>query len=356
MSVKLGTLDISLKLGSADVSAAYIGETLIYSGGTFEENNIITYTKDNDGMLGFDETQIKDENGDQLNVVSHTFDSNALSGSIEFDGDIYEIGDRAFAHSDNLASIVLPSTIATIGYNAFQGRFELTSFTIYADLPPMYGGDVFDDTPIAQGIGIIYVPSESVSDYENDMDWGQFNIQPIGSGQDMPAEPELMGDVIHFTANTDIEQSIDFNAFKDDQGQTVGYIYNYNSSTHEGVIQFDGDVYEIGEDAFNSCYSLQKISLPSTLEIIGDFAFANCSLNGITLPDSFVGFGDFVFDGCSDFSIIKSYPTTPPSIGVDVFNDTPFSNGYGTVYVPSEAVIDYENDPEWGQYIIEAIS
>ena len=32
--IKIGNNDITLKLGSADVSAAYIGDTLVYSGGT----------------------------------------------------------------------------------------------------------------------------------------------------------------------------------------------------------------------------------------------------------------------------------------------------------------------------------
>lgn len=34
MAIKIGNNDITLKLGSADVSAAYIGDTLVYSGGT----------------------------------------------------------------------------------------------------------------------------------------------------------------------------------------------------------------------------------------------------------------------------------------------------------------------------------
>lgn len=34
MAVKIGNSDITLKLGSSDVTAAYIGDTLVYSGGT----------------------------------------------------------------------------------------------------------------------------------------------------------------------------------------------------------------------------------------------------------------------------------------------------------------------------------
>ena len=34
MAVKIGNNDITLKLGSSDVTAAYIGDTLVYSGGT----------------------------------------------------------------------------------------------------------------------------------------------------------------------------------------------------------------------------------------------------------------------------------------------------------------------------------
>lgn len=36
MAVKIGNNDITLKLGSSDVTAAYIGDTLVYSGGTIQ--------------------------------------------------------------------------------------------------------------------------------------------------------------------------------------------------------------------------------------------------------------------------------------------------------------------------------
>lgn len=32
--IKIGNSDITLKVGSSDVTAAYIGDTLVYSGGT----------------------------------------------------------------------------------------------------------------------------------------------------------------------------------------------------------------------------------------------------------------------------------------------------------------------------------
>lgn len=143
------------------------------------ENNVIIYTKDEDGQLDFDGDKIKDEYGDTLFVESHTFDSIALSGMIVFNGDIYQIGEEAFAFSTHLESIVLPSTIMSIDDGAFQYRPELVSFTIHAENPPSLGTNVFDYTPIAEGEGTIYVPSMTLHYYTYDATWGQFNIEPI---------------------------------------------------------------------------------------------------------------------------------------------------------------------------------
>ena len=147
------------------------------------ENNVITYTKYQDEYdnqpLGFAEHEIKNEFGEMLFVASHTYDDMAYSGVIVFNGDIYEIGREAFRYSDNLESIVLPSTITSIDDGAFQDRFELVSFTIHAENPPSLGNDVFYSTPIAEGEGTIYVPSITLHYYTYDVTWGQFNIEPI---------------------------------------------------------------------------------------------------------------------------------------------------------------------------------
>lgn len=55
----------------------------------------------------------------------------------------------------------------------------------------------------------------------------------------------------------------------------------------------------IGDGAFENCFSLTKITLPSGLTAIGSEAFRNCSsLESVVLPDSVIKLGEGTFEGC----------------------------------------------------------
>lgn len=45
-------------------------------------------------------------------------------------------------------------------------------------------------------------------------------------------------------------------------------------------------VKEIGKEAFFRCTSLRNITIPDTVEIIGELAFAQCRMSSFTIPDS----------------------------------------------------------------------
>ena len=53
----------------------------------------------------------------------------------------------------------------------------------------------------------------------------------------------------------------------------------------------------IGYEAFNECGLLKEINLPSTVNNIGDRAFAYSGLEGIDLPKSVTEMGEYVFTG-----------------------------------------------------------
>ena len=77
---------------------------------------------------------------------------------------------------------------------------------------------------------------------------------------------------------------------------------NVLSNTYEngvGKIVCDGNVTEIGNDAFYQCYKLTSITIPETVKTIGESAFILCDgIVNITIPNSVTSIGESAFDGC----------------------------------------------------------
>ena len=78
MAVKIGNNDITLKLGSADVSAAYLGSTLLYSGGTPPTPTLQWVTFSNGDTIPSD-----------LQIYGIKGIVNDLSNAFLYDDDIY---------------------------------------------------------------------------------------------------------------------------------------------------------------------------------------------------------------------------------------------------------------------------
>ena len=75
----------------------------------------------------------------------------------------------------------------------------------------------------------------------------------------------------------------------------------------------------IGNSAFYGCNSLTSLTLPSSLQSIGNSAFCDCSsLTSLTLPSSLQSIGGFAFSGCSSLTSL-TLPSSLQSIGGGAF-------------------------------------
>ncbi|MBR5167354.1 MAG: leucine-rich repeat domain-containing protein [Salinivirgaceae bacterium] len=122
----------------------------------------------------------------------------------------------------------------------------------------------------------------------------------------------------------------------------IGLEAFYGCSGLETVIVGNA-VTSITQSAFSKCISLISIYIPNSVTSIEPYAFKDCkSLTSITIPASVSSIGQNAFANCSDLRQIICLGDIPASLE---YGD-PFPNN-DTIYVPSQAVVAYEEAPIW---------
>ena len=132
-------------------------------------------------LCGIDDTgnefTIHDDGNDSLTQNDNISSFNLVEATV---GNIIStIDERAFANCHQLTAVTIPDSVTSIGNNAFAECGGLQSVTVLATMPPMLGVNVFRNTPIEYGDGWIYVPEESLMDYQHQWNKYQSQIQAI---------------------------------------------------------------------------------------------------------------------------------------------------------------------------------
>lgn len=231
--IKLGNQEITLKVGSTDVSAAYLGSTLVYSGGTPPTPSykwLATYTGGTTSSAQCDASSAITQNeitltdlesvviGDCVTSINYEafFDCGSLTsatisdsvtsiGESSFSGcygltnvtipsgvtyiDAYAfemcssltsitipsgvttISEGVFAQCESLSSIIIPDSVTSIGNDAFNHCTSLTSIRVLATTPPTLGSGAFVGNPNRR---TIFVPAASLSDYQSASGWSDY--------------------------------------------------------------------------------------------------------------------------------------------------------------------------------------
>lgn len=114
---------------------------------------------------------------------------------------------------------------------------------------------------------------------------------------DSPDTPELPTPSCTKIWYTATEKVIPY--FEDEFGATM-LSNDWDSTTGEGVMTFDGNVTKVGYYAFYECNKLSSITIPESVTEIGDYAFYACNnLTSITTIENVTEIGKYAFYNCA---------------------------------------------------------
>ena len=227
------------------------------------------------------------------------------------------VADKAFYGCTNITSVILSSTVTSIGAEAFYGCKNLTSLNIPASAKSI-GKAAFSGTNIEEAV----IPDD-VTTIEENVFSGCKNLKSITIGRSVtvikPGAFESC-DSLGALYIYDVEKwcKIDFNNYYDNPLFYATKLYVDDELITELVIP--ETITEIKDYTFFRCTNVEKVVLNDNITSIGDYAFTTCaSLKSINLPTGLTSIGHAAFSNCKSLEEI-TIPTTVTELGSYAFN------------------------------------
>ena len=190
--------------------------------------------------------------------------NNELVTDLVIPSSVTSIGENAFVGCSSLKSLEIPSSVTSIGFQAFGCCSSLTSIGISSSVKSI-GDYAFLDCSSLTGVYITDIASWCAIDFSN------YYANPLFYAKNLYLNNELVTDLV-----------------------------------------IPSSVTSIGENAFVGCSSLKSLEIPSSVTSIGFQAFWGCSsLTSIVIPSSVTSIGNYAFSKCSNLIIYCEAESKP---------------------------------------------
>lgn len=189
---------------------------------------------------------------------------------------------------------VMPSTVKTIEYGAFQDAYGLSHVTL---------------SPVLTHIGPLAFSQTTLSEIEFPASLESYTADAFKSCYRLGKITVAEGNN-HYSSKDGVLFSKD-----------MSVLYKFPMAKEDTVYTVPESVTEIGAYAFDHCNKMDSIFLPSKLETVGQDAFLACdSLIEMTFPSTLRYVGDRVFEYCSHLKRVEM-PNELDFFGTWVYSD-----------------------------------
>ncbi len=238
------------------------------------------------------------------NAGSYVFKNTPIK-TIKVKEGVTALPNNAFNNANKLESVVLPTTLKTIGNYSFYECTSLKSVTIPEETESI-GEGAFQNCSAMTKV----VMNDSLKTIKNDAFHGCSVLASI----EVPDTVTSMGSY----AFANCKKLTTFNYPKKLTYSGSNVFKNVPVKT----ITLKSSVTELPENAFYGANLLEKVVLPSGLKKIGSEAFRDCtSLTSVNVPDAVESIGSYAFCNCVKLTSIN-YPKNLKSSGSNVFKNT----------------------------------
>ena len=257
-------------------------------------------------------------NGTYCQITGYTGTDTAVSIPIEIDGYIVQsIGEKVFENNKTLTTIVFPDTVESIGSYLFSGCTALSDVRLNEGLASISGYAFRNCTSLTEitlpgsvtGIGAnafencsaletVNLPEGLVS-VKNYVFKGCTALETVT----LPDSVQQLGYQVF--GNCTALSSINYPA-----NLTTMLYASFSYSNHYGslfsgctnlkTLEIPEGVTAIPDHALRDCIYLEEITLPASLESIGEYAFSgNTGLKTVEMKDKVTTLGSYAFQNCT---------------------------------------------------------
>ena len=300
-------------------------------------DNQIWYTTDNHEVC---EYKVSASTGNV--VVSNTYDAVADKGVITFESPLTVLDDKAFYmadYSSQLSSVTLPQSLQVIGESSFELCWRMMSVSMGNNVTSIRYKAFYN----CQNLRTIQLPD------------GLQELWPYAFGSNMVLESVEIPSSLNTIGANPFYYTPQLSTFRgngatadgaflltDNGERLVSFakanpVHKLSCTIPQGVKTLGG--YSLGYSEFTS------LSLPDGLKEIEDFAMVRCQyLSELTIPSSVQSIGNAAFRDCFNLTKIVMKGATPPTL----VTTAAFSGSTCPIYVPLGSRASYLATTNWG--------